>query len=286
MTVERFVPLRFGEALDAVRRLELQPEGTPVRVVVGAVRSVVSPRLPLRREVDSWDVEAGTGQFVDVLAAAIVSLRRLEPDLHALDLLAGRYGDGAVVHAVSLAALWAAEEVEVPLPIRPRVASLGLSEGVRMRGAMAGLGTQLQTAFATTPPRWKALSRREGAALRWWDVHEGAMCPGALTGEEKWLAMAVLLEHADDPDAADLYAGFLRRQGWTEERLRRAQARTPGSFRRGFPDALEGAIGLLLEGLDRRRVELAGADLSSEAVAELVDLVALARAMVVIGQLV
>ncbi|MDH3499739.1 MAG: hypothetical protein OEM97_06425, partial [Acidimicrobiia bacterium] len=162
---------------------------------------------------------------------------------------------------------------------------LGLGRGRRMGTEMLGLAEQLHRSFGVIPDRWKALSLQPRAASRWWEAHDGAMVPATLSGEEKWLAAAAFAEAVGDSRLAVLYTGFLVRQGWDRADIEAGTFGRLSRQRRGFGRALRGVKEMLIAGLDRSRVELAGADLSAEAVVELVDLARLTRSMVVVGAL-
>ncbi len=275
------VPLTFVEALSAVRRSVLEPDVIPAKVVAGAVR-MVAPAGPSRAMVDSWSTESATGPAVADVASLLEAARRTHVGPGVAEPVHARYGEVGVVAAVALASVLAAESLDRPLhPFGP---TLGLG-GRRLGSDLLGLAQQLHRSCGVIPHRWRALSLHDRTALRWWDAHEGAMVPGWLTGEEKWLAMASLADAMGDTDLSRLYAGFLAAQGWDRLDVEAGIYGRLSRLRNGLPGALRGVRQMVISGLDRRRVELAGADIAAEGVAELVDLARLARGMVVIGTL-
>ncbi len=272
--------LTFGEAMAAVRRAVLEPDEIPTRVMAGAVRTQAH-RGPSQEILDAWRIESATGAAVPEVASLIESAMSGSVTSGVVEPVQRRYGDAGVVASVSTAALLATESFQRPVSLQP--VGLGLSRRQRLGTSLLGLAQQLHRSFGMVPLRWKALARLDRAVLRWWDAHEGAMAPGRLTGEEKWLAMAALTESMGDTQLSGLYRGFLLRQGWSAGDVESGLGGRLARLRPGYAGALAGVRELVTDGLDRRRVELAGARLAQAAVEELVDLARLARAIVVWG---
>ena len=231
--------------------------------------------------VESWQLDSARGPAVGEIARTIDEARLGSVSAHTAAPVVVRYGAGGVVAAVAIASVVAVEDFSVVAYATDH--SLGYGRERRLGTEMLGFAQQLQRSFGVIPDRWKALAIQPRVATRWWDTHDGVMSPGWLTGEEKWLSAAAIADALGDGRLSRLYRGFLVRQGWEATDLDAAMFGRSTKLRKGFGSALRGVKDLTLAGLDRKRVELAGADLRPEAVEELVDVARLVRALVVIG---
>ena len=280
--IAHHVPLTFSEGLAAVRRAALDPVGVPVKVVVGGVRAVVGAGAT-RDMIDSWRIESASGPAVGELAGVIADAVRGIVNTAAVARLEARYGRAGVVAGFGIASVVVAEDSSTLLVAGTD--RLGYGVGRRLGTDMLGLAQQLNRSFGVIPDRWKSLALQPALTGRWWDAHDGAMAPGTLSGEEKWLAAAACCDALGDVIMANLYAGFLRRQAWSGADVEAGMHGRLTRMRKGLGPALRAVKESLITGLDPRRVDLAGADLPQSAVDELRDVASLARAMAVIAPL-
>jgi hypothetical protein len=241
--------------------------------------------------IETWGIDSASGPAAGELAAVVKAARtgRIHPET--VVPVEARYGRRGVVAGVGIASVLAAEDATSPLVLggldlgETQQRGLGYGATRRMGTDMLGLAQQLHRSFGVIPDRWKALALQPALATRWWDAHDGAMAPGVLPGEEKWLAAAAFTNALGDIAMSNLYAGFLRRQAWSRADIEAGMYGRLTRLRKGLGPAIRAVNQSLVSGLDPRRVDLAGADLAAAAVEELRDVACVARAMAVIGVL-
>lgn len=271
-------PVAFDDALAAVRRAVIEPEELPRRVAAAAVTACYGADSPARLALAAWDTEPATGQGarqVAGLVAAVLTGSAGPADVAPVRI---RYGVEGVVAAVSLSALAVAEDLHRP-PAPPGAPVLEGTD-VRLGDELVGLSLQLSRSFGQIPKRWRRLAAQRSVVGRWWMLHESALHPGELHGEERWLSMAVLADALGDESLRGLYVRFLVGQGWSDTEVRAAMAGSLVRVRRGLVRLLPAAAALAAGRLDLPRLRLAAADLPERAAAEMVGLIRLARALV------
>lgn len=265
--------LTWDEALDALVRGVLLPDALPERVAARVAIEVLAPGSDAGRQMREWGPTPAGGRRareVAALGTAVAAGRRVsEAAAGVLD----RYGPAGVMAALGIAAL---ARMEVPAPPPPDSVSLPLPP--RPPGARE-VFSMVRRSFGEVPEVWGLLAWDPGALRRWWYLHEAAMLPSRLTGQEKWLAVVGVSRAAGVARLGAPYRRLLIGGGWEEAEIEDALRGESRKLRRGLAGGLAGASGLASGELDPARAWLAAADLSPEEARELLHLVRMVRGL-------
>jgi hypothetical protein len=118
---------------------------------------------------------------------------------------------------------------------------------------------------------------------RWWDLHEAAMAPGLLTGDEKALAMVAVAGVLGLPGLAAAHSALL--PGWSDAEIEDALMRESLRLRRGVRSALVSIGAFAVGALESERFELAAASMPAARARELRDIVDLGVGLATFAQL-
>ncbi len=269
--------LDAAEAFASLRRGLLQPEGVPLRVATSAAIAVAAPGSATERELRWWREEPAEGHMVSRLAA-VAEAAAAGRCSEAAAVILERYGESGIAAAVGFAALSRMEGREAPR----LVDRYGLAPPPRERDAVDVMSS-IRRAFGEIPVPWSRVGHQLGAIRRWWTLHETVMRPGALSGEEKWLAAVAAFRAIGADRAAIPYERLL--EEWTPDADER-EAAVRGDLtrlRRGFRRAQRAAGALTAGAIDRDRGRLATAGLTDAEESEYLDVVTFVRGLSTYG---
>lgn len=266
----------MAEALEALRRAVLEPDSLPRKVVARAVVAA-APDGPSAHELEAWHTAPAGG--ATARAVADLSLGALQGllDTRVAARVERRYGAAGLIAAVSIAALLRVEDPGAP-GAGPAVA-YPLARGGPLAGDTAEVGVQIRRSFGQVPPPWRLLALEPRALPRWWQLHEAALVPGALSGEEKWLVVVTAGRALGAEWLASPYRTLLVAQGWRAGELDAAAQGQAGRLRPGMAGALPAAQQAATGAMDGARFRVRAAGLPPGAVDEMLDVVALARGL-------
>ncbi len=236
-----------------------------------------APDGPSARELEAWHTLPASGATARAVAGLSRGVLGDLLDSRMAERVERRYGAAGVVAAVSVAALLRIED--------PGAAASGpalvypLAEGAPLAGDTAEVGVQIRRSFGKVPPPWRLLALEPRALPRWWQLHEAALVPGALSGEEKWLVVTAAGRALGAEWLASPYQALLVAQGWRAAELDAAADGRGGRLRPGMAGALPAAQQAAAGAMDEARFRVRAAGLPSAAADEMLDVVALVRGL-------
>ncbi len=265
----------MAEAVAALRRAVLEPDSLPRKVVARAVVAA-APEGPSARELEAWRTAPAGGTAARAVAGLSLGVLSGSLDTRAAARVERRYGAAGVVAAVSIAALLRMED---PAATVGPVVAYPLAGAASLAGETAEVGVQIRRSFGQVPPPWRLLAWEPRALARWWQLHEAALVPGALSGEEKWLVMVTAGQALGAGWLASPYRELLAAQGWRAAELDAAALGKGGRLRPGMAAALPATQQLASGAMDEARFRVRAVGLPPAAVDEMLDVVAVVRGL-------
>lgn len=270
----------FRALSHAVLTASFTPEGLPERVAAAGVAHGMPEGSPSLVEFARWGAApSGTAGAVSVgVLAGSAYQGSTAPDIVAP--VAEAYGSRGVVGAVGIAAAARMFDRVRAAPPGPGVYDPGRAAATdETRPTLI----RIRRSFDSVPFPWNVMSWQARSLSRWWELHETAMAPGLLTGDEKALAMIAVCRVLGLSGLAAAHTSLL--SGWDEGEIEEALVVESLRVRRGVRAALVSIAAYAVGALESERFELAAAAMPAERAGELRRIVDLCTGLATFSQL-
>lgn len=270
----------FRSLSHAVLTSSFTPEGLPERVAAAGVVAAAPGDSPSLVEFSRWGAAPSTtsGAVAVGLLAGSAYRGLIEPD--AVTPVAESYGTQGVVGAVGIGAAARMFDQVRDRPPAPRTCDVGRPATTEETRPTL---IRIRRSFDQVPPPWEVMAWQPRSLSRWWDLHEAAMAPGLLTGDEKALAMVAVAGVLGLPGLAAAHSALL--PGWSDAEIEDALMQESLRLRRGVRSALVSIGAFAVGALESERFELAAASMPAARARELRDIVDLGVGLATFAQL-